>query len=661
MIKFLKKVAFIIILFFMNSSFSQQMVGLKEKAILKTNKTDFVVGETIYYQLLINEQPSEANITVKIALVNSKGETFFKQQLKDFNKKVEGNIFISSNLITGNYKITGTIKDTKNDKIVSSITKNIHVVNPFSKKTGFPEEYTKLIANKEVFVAGETIYYKLFVFYKETNSFSDLSKMSYIYLVNPDKKIVFKQKLKTANGSSYGDVFLPSNLKTGNYKLVAVTQNSQNNKIIDSGIQDVYIINPFLSSHFFVADADTITIKKDTNFILTNKLLGTFKTRQKVNFSKKQLNLKKTGNFTISVKKMDSIKEIQLFKNVIHNNVNQNILPELRGELLSGVLFNKTSNKPLQNETVTLSILNNPTIYKNVATNSKGKFYFNLYEDYLFGNLLLNTDNLQKVDSLRVVLDQKTLLFKDKLSFKNVVLDKNLAGWLKKKSIETQIENIYYKSKEDNILPIRVDSIFYKGLNTRYVLDDYKRFETVKETFTEIIPIAYERERKGIHQFYVRFFDEALSVYASKFEPLILIDGIQILNQQILYDYDAYQIKYIDVTNKLYFYGPKVYGGVISVRTTKGNYKPKLNEVIYNKEFKAPFPKTVYFQPNYNNESTALKRIPDFRTQLYWNPNFEGKEITFFTSDVVGLYEISIEGYTKEGVYVSNKKFFKVD
>jgi hypothetical protein len=59
------------------------------------------------------------------------------------------------------------------------------------------------------------------------------------------------------------------------------------------------------------------------------------------------------------------------------------------------------------------------------------------------------------------------------------------------------------------------------------------------------------------------------------------------------------------------------------------------------------------------------ERIPDFRNQLLWNSdvavNNTDTAITFFTSDVPGTYEISMEGFTEKGVPVSLKDTFKVE
>lgn len=71
-------------------------------------------------------------------------------------------------------------------------------------------------------------------------------------------------------------------------------------------------------------------------------------------------------------------------------------------------------------------------------------------------------------------------------------------------------------------------------------------------------------------------------------------------------------------------------------------------------------PKKAYYKQEYISDKNT--RIPDYRTQLLWNPaiNTTSSEITFYTSDVIGLFEIIIEGFTNEGKPLSIKELIEV-
>ena len=72
--------------------------------------------------------------------------------------------------------------------------------------------------------------------------------------------------------------------------------------------------------------------------------------------------------------------------------------------------------------------------------------------------------------------------------------------------------------------------------------------------------------------------------------------------------------------------------------------------------------KKIYNKIDYNNTADN-ERIPDFRNQLFWNPevklNNESNN-TFYTSDNSGLFEIVLEGFTKNGLPVSLKEIIEV-
>ena len=72
-----------------------------------------------------------------------------------------------------------------------------------------------------------------------------------------------------------------------------------------------------------------------------------------------------------------------------------------------------------------------------------------------------------------------------------------------------------------------------------------------------------------------------------------------------------------------------------------------------------------YYQQSYEGDlKDDYKRLPDFRYQLIWLPNFNTKnkqeKIQFFTSDITGKFEVSLEGFTNSGKPVSLKKKFSV-
>jgi len=72
-----------------------------------------------------------------------------------------------------------------------------------------------------------------------------------------------------------------------------------------------------------------------------------------------------------------------------------------------------------------------------------------------------------------------------------------------------------------------------------------------------------------------------------------------------------------------------------------------------------------FYSPNHNDETQNTKQ-PDYRTTLYWNGNIttnedSNNEVTFFTCDQTGDYDIIVEGITKRGIPVFGKYQMSVE
>lgn len=204
---------------------------------------------------------------------------------------------------------------------------------------------------------------------------------------------------------------------------------------------------------------------------------------------------------------------------------------------------------------------------------------------------------------------------------------------------------------------------FYDPYSKSYRLDDYTRFSTLKQSITEVITeMSYSRSG-GKYQFHLKDFKAQTQIK----EPITtLIDGILVQNVTDIAEYDAKNIEKINIVPKGYIYGGTVSSGLVSILTKDGNFDSNtLSTKIFNFNTDAvPQTEKIYFKQLYNAQ-TKNSRIPDFRNQLLWLPQFTLSEnntkISLFTSDVPGNYEISIEGFTDTGKPISLKESFIVE
>lgn len=563
---------------------------------------------------------------------------------------------------------------------------NNYSVKPISQLNTI-EETLYIHCNTTTFLTGETLLFKVYSLNPVRKTFSTISKIGYIELLDDANKSVVKQKITLKNGTGKGDFFLSTNLKTGNYKLIAYTNWSRNKA--ENGISEtaIFLINPFESNtpeeakkNMSIAKELVISStsqKPETtplhkNFIEARADKQKYGVREKVslkinNSSKERL----TGNFSVSVRKTDSLPTpkktssvdfLNAFNNV--NNSNQEksqYLPELRGEIISGRISTKENNKDLKDKTITLSLPGKSFGFKIAKTDEKGKFNFILDEHPSHSNAIIQVMEKDRND-YEIVHDATNSVELKPTGFSNPLrLNSNNKKEIENRSIANQIENNYYQKKKDSLANLPKTVPFFHPLEKEYVLDDYTRFPTLKETIIEVLyEISYKKEKDN-YSIIIKDFSAQGEAYG---EALVMVDGILIQNLNELFEYDMQNIYKVSFVNQGYVYGPKVFNGIVNFVTKKNDYKVKATgNYIKEVTLDRPQNEKKYFSPDYSHE--GYERIPDFRYQLYWQPEITltGNEssLFFYTSDVKGRFEISLEGFTDQGEAVSLKEYITVE
>lgn len=544
----------------------------------------------------------------------------------------------------------------------------------------FPKEIPKIVANSSLLLTGERLYYKVHNL-SEYGKTSSLSKVSYVSLRTDRDSVIFDHKLRLPNDSAHGSFFIPTTLETGKYRLLSYTNYSLNNEENAVAERMVYIINPFVKPKTYVQKDSTrprelLSLSKSISHninqsaanglsIITDK--PSYKKREKISISIENLLGKfGYGNYVLSVRKIDPVEvpDPNASKGTVAiEKENIFYIPELRGELISGKVLTYDTNVLVANKVVTFSIPGKNYVFKTAKTDSNGQFFFSIDEPYETKNCIIQIDELDR-ELFKVVLDEKEIDFREKIELSTLNLDSSLKEWLEERSVQLQIENAYFQQDsfaqaEDYVKP------FYGNLGTEFVLDDYTRFPSLEETFVEVVTLARVRKKDGKNSFEVFDpFNPYKTGQFSSLEPLLLLDGILVQDAVEIFGFSANEMESVKVFPNTYRYGPKIYQGIIDFKTKKREYNPQLGEGhIIEFELVRPFPNNKYSTPDHSNESH--KRLPDYRTQLLWEPNVDlaQKEFKteFYSSDVTGTYQIRLEGYTNKGNNVVIRKWFVVE
>tara|TARA_R110001592_G_scaffold11468_1_gene56594 strand:+ start:4809 stop:7037 length:2229 start_codon:yes stop_codon:yes gene_type:complete len=326
-------------------------------------------------------------------------------------------------------------------------------------------------------------------------------------------------------------------------------------------------------------------------------------------------------------------------------------LPEYRYQLLEGLLKAKADSASVANKNVILSLTGENTLNMSVArTDNEGRFLLE-YQTVNRGKTTaahLSTAEFENEYSFEL---GDNFVEQHHLSFSPVIIDTAQLEEIRERSIISQLENAYFtpiidsSEIENAILPTM------SAFNAHYEFDDYVRFRTLKEHLVEYIPVAGVREKRGLKRFVVYNLDPRFNF---ELEPLVLLDGVPV-NAPDLLEFSPYRIKSVDIANKRYFLGSLIVDGVLSFKTIEGNlggFKINTNHLAFDL-FTLEL-ETRQLDMSYLNDL----RTPDSRIQLLWLPDYEVdqdgvQQIQFNTSDVEGDFELTIEGFTEEGIPVS--------
>ena len=519
-----------------------------------------------------------------------------------------------------------------------------------------------IYTDKDCYVVGEDIWMKFCVMTPELK-LSTLSKVGYIEISDTQKPHL-QLKLALKNGTGSGKVRISENIPSGIYELSGYTRFMKNEGAQVVFKRKIAIINPGQRP-----DQKKVKLNEDAAFseespknqgnvkIKTDK--NTYQGREKVNLSLESLS-QGLSELVVSVKRNDVIalvekpdnqswlKQVKQLSPAISNEW----LPEYEGHVITGEFTGNASS----NVSSSLSVVGGTINYIPGLLSYDNKTS-SFYTDGIYGSQEVVTsvsDHLSEESQpqqLTIVSPYANYL-PEYLPELQLKIDSSL---LAERYLGAQLTS-------DIILYQTVDLDRYAPTH-RYDLDEYTRFPTLSETILEFVYMVKISRMNNERRF--RIFSRELNGFTTS-STLVLLDGVPVFDHESLINYNPFLLRKIEVFDGRYAFGDKVYEGVLFFTTHKKdllNYQLDQRSLLFKYDFPSlPVP---FASPDYSNDNLLNSRIPDFRHTLYWNPDVKieiGKsvELSFYTSDLKGNFEISIEGLDSEGKLVSGTAYFEV-
>ena len=526
------------------------------------------------------------------------------------------------------------------------------------------EEQVFIHHNSSFFLPGETLFYSFYNLNKRTYKKSEISKIGRVLLVDEKGNRVFTHVLNLEKGVSYSDFLIPSDVKTGVYKLIGYTNWMTNFEEPGVFEGNIYILNPYSTNSNLNFDKNDVNpepvAQKATQELVKlvmNKKNYDVREQVKLNLESGGLDLEEL-DISISVRKIeDMISENPTRTSELEvkpsSGFNFKNFPEYRGRNIKGRVNNENGERVTEKLNLMYSVKDKPEKFRVISTNTNGSYDFQVSDlvDYRAAQLMFQKTGENytiQPDSIEIDLSQ--------IEFPQLNITDLNEEELKKRMVHHQVDRYYSSVKSDSIYSFPEGEIFYGSRGDQYLLDDYTRFKTMNETFIEVIQLVSFQGKKSDPHIIISSMENPNTTGGL---PLVLLDGVPVSDHKMIYDLDPKTVESITVLEERYYYGPSFYQGLLDIRTIVPLETGF--EAATEMKLRPSEGRKQYYSPVYNGTSNIdLKRVPDFRYQLLWLPEVSSNVVEFFTSDVPGDYEIRIEGFTKNGIPVSIREQFNV-
>jgi hypothetical protein len=544
------------------------------------------------------------------------------------------------------------------------------------------QEKLSVQTDRDIYITGEQVWVKVIEMNRLPGTPSDFSKVVYLELLDKSNNPVNQIKVWMTGTSGFTGFRLSDTLSSGNYLIRAYTKWMTNYKEDLFFYKTLTVINPFKNIDRLIIPSGKLNA--DASNSMQNEIQRTDKL--KTDEISNQINIKAvpekeaymarenvkinisvtdlSGNpvetdMTVSVVKPYLLNEERLStgdsrdmeKRALIYRPDQ--LPEIEGPLLSGVIKNKSTNEPLKNIDISLSLVGKTARCQFVETNDKGEFNFVLREQLGLSDLVIQPLSGELSDCY-VELRQPFCSTYGENTPEAFYLDSSKTERINNAVISMQINNIYEPFRQRKYtLPLNSNSRdFYGKPDRRIKMSDYIELRNIREIVKEILPDINVIKRnkkyslKIINSYPYQPFEN---------QALILVDGVPVYDIENLLNVSSKELEKIDIIYRRYYFSDYIFDGIVSFVTKKGDMSAlESDNAVYRQVFEGYIPRYNFYSPDYSIDSLKTSHIPDFRNTLFWKPDlkstFDGKaSIEFFTSDEAGLYTIIVKGISSTG------------
>ncbi|HCE56428.1 MAG TPA: hypothetical protein DER09_01200 [Prolixibacteraceae bacterium] len=515
-----------------------------------------------------------------------------------------------------------------------------------------------LFADRGFCVSGDSVWVML----KLPANFENEDVVARFQIEAIDGGIIDEVAVESSGSWARGFIIIPDSLSTGQYFITAFLLNGADNQIKP-------VTKSLLVYNRFDEDIAQINLAKSNSAeIVDNKLTEVqiktdseaYKTRERVN-----IRFGIPANFNISEAVIRATITDPLEKELPGYRFSYQFpsapapgFVEKGGYLVSGRVTG--INGVVQPGVLVVVSLTTPESYFDYCvTDSAGIFHFFMKNafgatDAVF-QVFSGSDRKFEIhpencapERTGLVNTEPVVLTSEQISFIKNALNSSFASRIFNPA--NLVQNEFFSMEIADSIP------FYGPPTVRVRPEEFIDLPDFREISRELLPGFQYRVRNENHVF--RMLNRTRGEFFKE-EPLRLINGIPVFNNQLFTTLKSTEISHVDLVLYERVYGDLIINGVLEV-----SLKDKSNAWLGNRpnlfrrniNFLQP-----YKNPGYLSETPAKPGEPDTRQVFVWKKVAGTPEdFSFELSDRKGVVEISVEGFTRDNRYFKSVKIIEV-
>ena len=520
------------------------------------------------------------------------------------------------------------------------------------------QERVYVSTDKDIYLAGEDIWYSLYCFDQEGGGYSGLSDVAYLQFVSNDG-VAATAKGALIGGRGCGRFRIPMTLPTGNYSIVSYTKCDGGDAV---GAFNGKVISIFNTS---------------TTARVQGGVVGRGQERAAAYESDSK------GDLQITVGQAEDGVVPVLIENGENENIDLSIsvfhldeLEELSGSYNTTSLlerkgdFGKVDEIDYAGEIVTVQVegKNGSSaagryVYMSAMGNTDDVYVNKVRGD---GTVVFHTGNIMGKRDLvfEVEGDTTSFLIEPVVKIKEreysrmvseippLEIVPQMERALVERGRRMQISRRFEADTLWEMCQKKDNSFLGNTAPLVYNLDDYTRFQNLEEVLREYVDYVRVRRSGGVAEIKV--------LWESQTKCLALLDGIPVSDHSVILGIDQHLIKQIVVYPKRYMLNHFMFDGVVNFITYKGDMAgvrlPRNVSIV-------GFEGVSWPQAFIGMKAASEKGYPNFLSTIYWNPIVDipanGEfEFKCHLPQYEGKFKVVIEGLTEEGREIYSSRIF---